>query len=301
MSIVLLNGCDKSYFHLCTYVGLLNLQSALQKQLLSLSVVNIEFGKNIAARINERASNTREKQKQAEDEKRSQRKSKKIKRDMFGGTTTSEKAPESNIANFENHTKGIGSKLLSMMGWKAGEGLGKEKKGISAPVEAIQRPKGRGMGFGNRQEAGQLEKKRMSGASTIEDDEVVVEESLQSKSQRRNWKKREGKTEKRKFKSVDDILQEKSSGVDSSGDVPLMTPIIDARGPQVKVINSQDVRGGLVAITSSESTENKTCLPQEVNDLLFAGQISSKSFDNSSALWRYRSFLLKLTINEILQ
>ena len=50
------------------------------------------------------------------------------------------------LAKFEAHSKGIGSKLLRMMGWKPGEGLGVNKDGIAKPLEAGLRPKGAGLG-----------------------------------------------------------------------------------------------------------------------------------------------------------
>lgn len=53
----------------------------------------------------------------------------------------------SDFGSFEVHTKGFGSKIMAKMGYVEGEGLGKDGKGMSAPIEVIQRPKSLGLGM----------------------------------------------------------------------------------------------------------------------------------------------------------
>lgn len=62
----------------------------------------------------------------------------------FGGHIGAQKV-EKNFAKFEQHTKGIGSKLMAKMGWAVGQGLGHQKQGIVRPIEVKVRAKGQAL------------------------------------------------------------------------------------------------------------------------------------------------------------
>ncbi|CAJ1951485.1 unnamed protein product [Cylindrotheca closterium] len=100
------------------------------------------------------------------------------------GRTSIKRKPQSSLGKWEKHTKGIGGKLLTKMGWSGEGGLGSNRrklkktqdesgdgkaetaeleqtrKGISRPVDVVVRPTSLGLGFGNFKEASQLKTNR---------------------------------------------------------------------------------------------------------------------------------------------
>lgn len=52
----------------------------------------------------------------------------------------------SSFGHWEKHTKGIGGKLMTKMGYVYGSGLGKEGEGRIEPVQAVVFPPGRSLG-----------------------------------------------------------------------------------------------------------------------------------------------------------
>jgi tuftelin-interacting protein 11 len=157
------------------------------------------------------------------------------------------------MATWEKHTKGIGSKLLSKMGYSGIGGLGKNKgdnehrKGISKPVQVKVRPANLGLGFGNFQEASQLKDNRLIEAQVrgIElKEELKAPENLTANNRKSSlpsvsdlmkdkpWRRgamNNKRRPRRKVVSYTELLEI---------DKPMQ--IIDMRGPQTSILTDND-------------------------------------------------------------
>jgi len=82
-------------------------------------------------------------------------------------TSTASGAP-SGFASWEQHTRGIASKLLAAMGFSPGLGLGKAGQGRVEPVEAVRVAEKRGLGFEGSKRATKRAKKN-AGKAKVEE------------------------------------------------------------------------------------------------------------------------------------
>ena len=130
------------------------------------------------------------------------------------------KKVDKNFATFEKSTKGIGSKLLEKMGWKAGEGLGRHKQGISAPIEVIVRPKGQAL-----QETKERTQQSKEIFKSGKDSDDEFQEEMEQ------WKVASGtsKTQRPKYKYVvpEEIASPAQSGM----------KIVDMTGATTRIIS----------------------------------------------------------------
>jgi tuftelin-interacting protein 11 len=136
-----------------------------------------------------------------------------------------------NLGKWEKHTKGIGMKLLSKMGFKGR--LGAKEKGVSTVVETVVRPSNLGLGFGNFKEMAQLKNNKVFEAQLRGEDVVVDEPGAKAaqrkrrgpasltdkllKQQEQSWRKSEAtaKAEKQRAAKADKAekcVRERSEG-----------------------------------------------------------------------------------------
>ncbi|KAH8421164.1 hypothetical protein KR009_006985 [Drosophila setifemur] len=147
------------------------------------------------------------------------------------------------VGAWEQHTRGIGAKLLLQMGYEPGKGLGKDLQGISQPVQAHVR-KGRGAigAYGPETAAS------VGMASKLNKGDEDVREAKEFKEQLNKWRKggsisepqeRQGK--RYFYKSVEDVIAKshKSSHMLSekmSWNL-VNVPVIDMTGPEKRVLS----------------------------------------------------------------
>ncbi|CAN0897530.1 Septin and tuftelin-interacting protein 1 homolog 1 [Linum grandiflorum] len=169
----------------------------------------LEFGRSINER-REREKREKERLKKKKDEKGGKKKD----------------AGLGNVGVFEEHTKGIGSKLLEKMGYKGG-GLGKNQQGIVAPIEATLRPKQLGLGFRDHTEV------VLAKVPQVEEKKKAVTQ-LRSESQPKEkmWLKGKRKNAERLVTAKELLDQKEEQGF------KITQKVIDMRGPQVRVLTN---------------------------------------------------------------
>lgn len=107
------------------------------------------------------------------------------------------------VGAWEQHTRGIGAKLLLQMGYEPGKGLGKDLQGISQPVEAHVR-KGRGAigAYGPETSAS------VTGKAQLDED---IRDAKEFKEKLNKWKKTDSRSEKNSkkyyYKTVEEVLE----------------------------------------------------------------------------------------------
>ncbi|GES77671.1 TFP11-domain-containing protein [Rhizophagus clarus] len=154
---------------------------------------------------------------------------------------------DKDFGKFEKHTKGIGLKLMQKMGYKVGEGLGSDGRGIVNPIEAQLRPARMGLAYHGFKEKTKVQEDEERQGPV---DDISIKPVKKEKSNA--WKKSaKAKKSRVAYKTADEIINE-------IGSVPSVQPIkiIDMTGPQAREISStSQISSQAIPDTSSRLPE----------------------------------------------
>ncbi|WCJ40565.1 Tuftelin-interacting protein 11 [Euphorbia peplus] len=166
-----------------------------------------------------------------------------------GGLGKKKEVRAGDVGQFENHTKGFGSRMLEKMGYTGG-GLGKNAQGIVAPIEAKKRPTNTGLGFNGFKEASAkvalVEEEKKSTNQTQVQGQTTI-----GKAKQKLWMK--GKKKKQgEYLTAEELLAQKE---DQGFEV--VQKVLDMRGPQVRVLTRLDNLNA-----EEEARENDIPMPE---------------------------------------
>uniref|UniRef100_A0A182PIZ5 G-patch domain-containing protein n=1 Tax=Anopheles epiroticus TaxID=199890 RepID=A0A182PIZ5_9DIPT len=163
-----------------------------------------------------------------------------------GAPSLAGKGQSKHVGNWEQHTRGIGAKLLLQMGYQPGKGLGKDLQGISAPIEAHLR-KGRGAigAYGPEKKTVVADAKQKQ-----KQDDLKALPAGGKEEEGSQWRKDGGKQGKSRYfyKSVEDVIEKgKKSATyapfDRNASKLAQVTVIDMTGPEKRVLSGYHALG----------------------------------------------------------
>ncbi|KAJ3200376.1 hypothetical protein HDU67_002117, partial [Dinochytrium kinnereticum] len=171
---------------------------------------------------------------------------------------------DKDFAKFEKFNKGIGLKYLQKMGYVPGQGLGKDGRGISQPIDVKVRPQKMGLGhkgFDERTETVKRDQQNQKSRYVLSDEEEEkAAEKAKEKEKDEVWRKGTKKPKKPKYKTATEVIQEQTlmmagqtiDGITISTSV-VKDKIIDMTGKQARELTDMSEASYQAALRDSTS------------------------------------------------
>ena len=189
------------------------------------------------------------------------------------------------VGDWERHTRGIGQKLMSKMGYKPGQGLGKNLQGISTPVEAVKR-KGKGtVGFHGTERS-----ERSLIDFPVQDQDADEAKEFQEKLHQ--WKKSDTdrpKKPKYVYKTVDEVIASGTTRKTKEKSVHSKVKVIDMTQKEQKVFSGYHVLA------------NQHSRPEDEEELFTDGGRGTERLFDMPELLNNLDILCEMAEDEIIQ
>lgn len=151
--------------------------------------------------------------------------------------------PQTDTAHFaawEEHTRGIGSKLMAGMGYVSGRGLGSSRPGRVAPLEVHLRRPGSGLGHGPAAAPGQA-KKRKRGGRAQQQRKIVANAKAQRRERRGEVGPKQAATGDTVFALLNSVgkLRHQEDGMHTAGPQEQASPAAEDWGASLRKTRKQ--------------------------------------------------------------
>ena len=165
---------------------------------------------------------------------------KKVNYSMFTNAASKDSVQVKEIGVWEKHTKGIGMKLMSAMGYKPGQGLGPASQGIAVPIDVKVRKKGQAL---------QEENERTEQSKKQFPTEDADAEDRKFQQQLQQWRVEPGQRKRRpkyEYKTAEELAKEMNLA-GGAGVSPLPSAarvkVVDMTKAQPKVMSGYEELG----------------------------------------------------------